>query len=347
MTLSIAIVGCGAIGCEHLARVRASARCAVSALVDPQPAAAQQAQQLGCAHHASLEGLLRGPLPDAAIVATPNALHAPQALALLRRGVPVLVEKPVAGSLPAGEQLMEVVRDTRVPALVGHHRRHSAAIVAALDCIAAGTLGRLVALNATTLLHKPDSYFEVTWRREVGGGPLLINAVHDIDSLRALAGDIVAVQARASSAVRGFAVEDTAAALLEFASGALGTLLVSDTAVAPRSWEHTSGENPIYPRDASQDCIFVAGTQGSLALPTMTLWRQPGPASWTEPFEKSTLPLPSVDPLQRQLDHFCDVVERRAPPRVSVADALNTLAATLAVHQAARRGERVDVTRYS
>ena len=79
----------------------------------------------------------------------------------------------------------------------------------------------------------------------------------------------------------------------------------------------------------------------------MTLWRQHGDASWTEPFETTTLPLQPVDPLQRQLEHFCDVVERRAPPLVGAADALSTLAATLAVHESARRGARVDVMRYT
>jgi predicted dehydrogenase len=346
MTIAMAIVGGGLIGRQHLARVAAHARCRVTALVDPAPEAAQQARRAGCAHHASLDALLQGPLPDAAIVATPNALHVPQSVALLVRGVPVLVEKPLADSLAAGQQLLRTVRETGVPLLVGHHRRHSAAITAALDCIVSGTLGRIVALNATTLLHKPAAYFETAWRRQPGGGPVLINAVHDIHSLRTLGGDIAAVQARTSSAVRRLDVEDTAAVLLEFASGALGTLIVSDATVAPRSWEHSSGEDKAYPHQPDQDCLFVAGTQGSLAIPTLQLWRQRGPGSWTEPFETARLPQQSVDPLVRQLDHFCDVVERRAAPLVSADHALNTLAATLAVHDAATRGGRVVVPHF-
>jgi predicted dehydrogenase len=346
MTIRIAIVGAGLIGREHLARVAAHPRCRVMALVDPAPDAALLAQRNGCTHHASLDALLQGPLPDAAIVATPNALHAPQAEALLRRGVPVLVEKPLADSVAPGEQLLRVVQATGVPLLVGHHRRHSTAIAAAVDCIAAGRLGRIVALNATTLLRKPAPYFEMAWRRQPGGGPVLINAVHDIHNLRTLAGQIVAVQARCSNAVRRFDVEDSAAVLLEFASGALGTLLISDATVAPRSWEHSSGENPIYPHQPGQDCVFVAGTRGSLAIPSMQLWRQRGPGSWTEPFETTRLPMQPVDPLAHQLDHFCDVVEHRAAPLVSAADALNTLAATLAVHEAASRGARVTVPHF-
>lgn len=346
-SLALAVIGGGQIGRQHLARLQASARCRPVALVDPHPAAAELARRAGCAHHASLDALLQGPLPDGAIVATPNALHVPQAVALLARGVPVLVEKPVADSLAAGESLLQAARETDVPVLVGHHRRHSAAVATARACIAAGTLGRLVAVNATTLFHKPAAYFDVAWRREAGGGPVLINAVHDIDTLRALAGDIAAVQARTSNALRGLAVEDSAAVLLEFVGGALGTLLVSDTAVSPRSWEHTSGEDPAYPLASGQDCVWVAGTQGSLALPTLTLWRQHGAASWTEPFETVHLPRQPVDPLMRQLDHFCDVVEHGVAPLVGVVDALNTLAATRAILEAAQCGGRVDVTRYA
>ena len=72
-------------------------------------------------------------------------------------------------------------------------------------------------------------------RRSTGAGPVLTNAVHDIDDLRFICGDIVSVQAMTSNAVRHYPVEDTAAILLRFASGALGTLTVSDTAVAPWS----------------------------------------------------------------------------------------------------------------
>jgi len=344
--LRLAIAGAGVIGRRHIQLMREHSECELVAIADPMPAAAAVATDLGVAAYPSLDDLLAAERPDAVIVATPNALHVPQAAALLERGVPVLVEKPLAESVAAGEQLLRSVHQTGVPLLVGHHRRHSAAIVAARECIDAGALGRIVALNATTLLHKPAPYFEMAWRRQPGGGPVLINAVHDIHSLRTLAGDIVAVQARTSHAVRRFDVEDTAAVLLEFASGALGTLIVSDTTVAPRSWEHTSGENPMYPQEGDQDCLFVAGTQGSLALPTMQLWRQRGPGSWTEPFEATRLPLQPADPLVRQLDHFCDVVERRAAPLVSAADALHTLAATLAVHDAASGGARVAVPQF-
>jgi predicted dehydrogenase len=344
--LKIVIVGAGLIGREHAQRVRASAECAqacaLHSLVDPTPAAQVLASELGVPLHATLDDLLAGSLPAAAIIATPNHLHVPQALALVQRGVPVLVEKPVAHTLQAGEELVRAVQHTGVPVLVGHHRRHSAVLGAAHASVQTGELGRLVAVNTTVLFHKPAAYFDAgPWRREAGGGPILINLVHEIDALRWLAGDVKVVQAMASSATRGFAVEDTAAVLIEFSSGALGTLILSDAAAAVRSWEQTSGENPAYARDASQDCIFLAGTRGSLAVPTMTRWLAADAASWNTPMRREQLPVFNQDPLVQQLKHFCAVARREAAPLVSAADALASLRATLAVHEAATTGQRI------
>lgn len=350
--LDIALLGAGQIGREHAARLAQlgpGGEARLHSVVDPAGQGGALAVQHGVPHHLTLDALLAAPLPDAAIIATPNALHVAQALALVRRGVPVLVEKPLAHSLEAGQALVDLVQASGVPVLVGHHRRHSAVLQAARATLRSGALGRLVALNATVLFHKPDAYFDLAWRRQPGGGPILINLVHELDTLRWLAGEVVAVQASASHAVRHFEVEDGAAVILEFASGALGTLILSDCAASPHSWEQTSGENPAYARDDQAHCLLLAGTRGTLAVPTLTRWQtQAGQApSWFTPLQRSPHPLNDVcaeqalpDPLSAQLLHFCDVVRGRAEPLVSAADALASLRLTLAVHHAARTQQR-------
>lgn len=95
---------------------------------------------------------------------------------------------------------------------------------------------------------------------------MFINLIHDIDLFRHLLGEIVAVQARESNALRGNAVEETAVILLEFASGALGTVTVSDAVAAPWSWELTAGENPAYPRQ-DQSCYQIGGTRARSPFP--------------------------------------------------------------------------------
>jgi predicted dehydrogenase len=99
--------------------------------------------------------------------------------------------------------------------------------------VRSGRLGRLVAVMGSATFFKPDLYFaEGPWRSQVGGGPILINMIHEVHNLRMLCGDIVAVQALASNAVRGHVVEDTVSISLRFSNGALGSFLLSDTAAA-------------------------------------------------------------------------------------------------------------------
>ena len=117
-------------------------------------------------------------------------------------------------------------------------------MAAAKAAIDAGTLGRIAAVSAHFLLYKPQDYFAPAWRRAKGAGPVFINLIHDLDLLRHLIGEVAEVQAMKSNALRGFEVEDSAAMILRFESGAIGTITLSDSAVAPWSWEFAAGENP-------------------------------------------------------------------------------------------------------
>lgn len=347
--LRIAVLGAGLVGRRHLSLLASSPRCTPVAVCDPSPAAAEPARSHGVPHVASLDQLLeahatgRRPL-DGVVVATPNRDHVPSTLRLVEAGVPALVEKPVADVLEDAVHLDRAVSAAGVPVLVGHHRRHGAALQHGRRLIADGVLGDVVAVQGSALFRKPDDYFDLApWRRSPGGGPILINMVHEVDDLRWLCGDIVTVQATASHRVRGFEVEDTAAMTFTFASGALGSFVLSDVAASARSWELTSGEDPAYPRNAGESCYEVAGTTGSLSIPVMRVRSYDGTPSWWEPMRVREEPLAPVDPLAAQLEHFCDVVSGTAAPLVTVADATRTLATTLAILEAAATGHSVEV----
>ncbi len=344
--LRIAVAGAGAIGRVHLEQIQASAECELAAIVDPSPAAVELATQLRVPLYTTLEVLLAQDRPDGIILATPNALHVPQALACLAAGVPALVEKPLAHNLKEGERLYAASRASDTPLLVGHHRAHSPILAQARQVIADGLLGDLVAVMGTALFYKPDEYFAAgPWRTQAGGGPILLNLIHEIGNLRSLCGEIVAVQAMASHATRGFEVEDTAAITLRFASGALGSFLLSDTAASPRSWEQTSQENKTYSHYEDEDCYVITGTFGQLSVPTMRLKRfgKAEDRSWWKPFISEQLPQDRDDPLARQLAHFCQVIRRRAQPLVSVLDGLQNLRVVEAIAQACRSHELVKV----
>ena len=345
----IAVAGAGLIGKRHVEMILGNPVCSLAALVDPTPVAADYARSLGVPLVGSLTELLAKNRPDGVVLATPNQMHVDQALECIAAKVPVLVEKPVAHTLEAGIRLCQAAEAANVPVLVGHNRRHSSIMAKAVEIIASGALGRIVAVNGTLLFYKAENegYFDgaYSWRREPGGGPILLNMIHEVDNLRSLCSEIVAVQAFTSNATRKHPVEDTAAIALRFASGALGTFILSDTAASDRSWEHTSGEDPRYVKAHTDedDCYIVAGTFGSLAIPTMRLQRYPSAAdqSWHKALDKSVIPLEVVDPLERQMEHFADVIRGTAKPLVSARDGLQNLRVVDAILEAAKSGSVV------
>jgi len=280
--------------------------------------------------------------PDGVVIATPNQLHVPAGLACVARKVPVLVEKPVADTVVAALELVETAERAGVPVLVGHHRRHNPIMRKGAELIEGGAIGRPIAATAFWLSRKPDDYFNVTWRRAAGGGPVLINAIHDIDCLRMLLGEIESVQAFTAHEARGFPVEDTAAAALRFESGVLGTLIVSDAVSAPWSWEWGSRENPFYPHEP-EDCFLIAGTTGSLAIPSLEhRWHKAG-EGWGDPLTARRVPVTPADPYIEQMRNFAQVIRGEATPVLSGRGGTLTLAATLAIARSAAEGRPVRI----
>ena len=343
----IAVAGAGTIGLAHMGVLRASTRCELSAVVDPSPAAQAHADAAGVPLFKSLAELLAKDRPEGVVLATPNQLHVPQALECIEARLPMLLEKPIAPTVAEAQQLVAAVDQARAKMLIGHHRAHSPIMAKALEVVASGVLGQLVAVVGSATFFKPDQYFaDGPWRREPGGGPILLNMIHEVHNLRMLCGEIVAVQAFGSHATRGFAVEDTVAINLRFASGALGSFMLSDTAASARSWEQTSQENKAYPSYDDEDCYVISGTNGSLAVPTMRLKTYPRPQdrSWWKPFEVGVVGMVRDDPLKHQMEHFGAVVRGEAEPLVSARDGLANLRVTEAIVAAARAGGTIEIT---
>ena len=336
--LPIAVIGAGLIGRTHIDRALKSPSVELVGIADPTPQAAQFALSVGVPCFPDHRTLLAQAKPKGVVVATPNVTHAQITLDCLEHGVAVLVEKPIADTLDDGRRICDASRATGLPVLVGHQRRHNPIMRKAKAIVAAGTLGRPVSATVLCTWLKPRDYFDVAWRRQQGGGPILINLIHDIDLMRHLYGEIEGVQALASSAVRGFEVEDTAAVVLRFRNGALGTVTVSDSSAAPWNWDLSAGEAERFPRQ-DVNAHFYSGTEGSLTLPRLEVWRyrqdQGGARGWHDPLTMERTAVHTGCPYTEQLRHFAALVEGGEEPVCSALDGFRTLEATLAVTQAA------------
>ena len=345
----IAVAGAGMIGLRHIDEIGNSQGAELACIIDPSRQVVEVAQRAGVSLYESLAACFAQETPDGVILATPNSMHAGQGLECIAAGVPVLVEKPIAHTLAEGERLVHAAESTGAKLLVGHHRAHSSILRTAVEIVNSGILGQIVAVIGSAAFYKPDSdgYFDgpFAWRRQPGGGPILINMIHEIGNLRAMAGEIVEVQALVSNAIRKFPVEDTVAITLRFANGALGTFLLSDTAASPKSWEQTSGENKAYAAYPEEDAYVIMGTGGSLAIPAMRLklYRRKEDRSWFKPFESERVEAVHNDPLAAQIEHFVAVIRGEAKPLVSGRDGLQNLRVASAIMEAAKTGRTVTI----
>jgi predicted dehydrogenase len=331
----IGVAGAGLIGLRHIAAIARVADVTLSAVLDPAvgddsdlPTVSDIRALAACS--------------DGVILAVPNALHAPMAIALIEAGCPVLVEKPLAGSAAEAAEIVHASARHGVPVLVGHHRRHNPLIARAKEIMDRGTLGPITAVHGHCWLPKPDRYYANAWRQGAGAGPLFINLIHDVDVLMHLCGPITHVQALQSNAIRNAEAEEVSVAILRFASGALGTVNLSDVSLGPWSWELTAGENPAYPK-TDQSSYVIGGRNGALTLPNLTLWTQTDGPDWWAPISSTRMPIAQSDPIEAQIAHFADVIRGDATPLVSGADGLRAVTVVEGIKQAAQTGQSVTI----
>ena len=286
---------------------------------------------------------------DGVVIALPNHLHAPVAIECLERGLPVLVEKPVAGTLEDADKMIAATERTGVPLLVGHHRRFSPLCVRVRKAFTDGELGNLIGVSVLWAMLKPQDYFDAEWRtkRATGGGPLLINTIHNIDDIRYMTQrEITRIYAETSNRTRGFEVEDTVSISLRLEGDALATIFVTDCSPAIWAYESTTApwENPLFYHTPA-DCYYFFGIKGSLTLPQMQHVYYPDPAKqgWQYPTQTDRLGIKPAHPLRLEMTHFCHVIRQEETPRTTAQDARKTLKAILAILQSQNTGAAVEL----
>ena len=293
--------------------------------------------------YSNVSELLNSKKLDAVIVATPNQLHEKHTVSFLKNKIPVLLEKPISDNIKSAKKIISSANKNKTPLLIGYHRRHNTIVSKVKDIINKGKLGNIVSANVLCWLYKHKAYYKEKWRVSKGGGPLGINLVHDIDMICYLLGSIKYVQAFTTNKTRKFQVEDTATISLIFNSGALCTLNLSDTIVAPWSYELTAGENPAYPI-TSQSAYMIGGTKGSLQFPNLKYWFYKKERSWwNKIFVNKDKNKKDDHTLVNQIDHFSDVVTKKVKPKVNGNDGLISLKIFAAITKSAKTGKKVKI----
>jgi predicted dehydrogenase len=357
--LRFALVGCGVIGQVHARSIAAlGGRARLVLTVD---AVADRAEKLaaehGAAHSTSVAEALARDDVDAVAVCTPSGLHAETTIAALDAGKHVVVEKPLDVTVAAVHRVEAArLRAGRSVTVISQHRFDPASQLVH-RAVRAGELGRLTSGVASIAWWRSQDYYDAgdwrgTWSLD-GGGALMNQGIHTIDLLVWLLGEPVEVfGVTGCLAHQGIEVEDTAAATIRFASGALG-VVHGTTAAYPgltaRLQVHGDRGSAVIDNDelayfhaaapsAAAPAYGVSGTgadgnQAAQLLPRTE--RATGAGS-----DPSALSDAHVD----QYRDFVDAVAAGRPPLVTVADAGRTLAVVRAIYDSALAGAPIPLT---
>ena len=213
----------------------------------------------------SYEAMLADGEIDAICICSPSGLHADQAVQALEAGKHVVLEKPMALTVAQGQRICRAAEDSQhLLTVISQHRFHKDVqrVKALID---AGAFGQLVLCDLNMKYWRDPSYYAAsrwrgTWEMD-GGGALMNQGIHGVDLMRYLVGDATLLRGRAKTLIHRIAVEDTAAALVEFSCGALGVIEASTSAYPgfSRRIELHGSKGCAVLVDAKLEKLFVGG----------------------------------------------------------------------------------------
>lgn len=332
----------GVLGLNHgYALARATRACSAVELVgvctrNPGHHRAE-ADQLQAPIFGDLDSMLSALDLDGVAIAVPTDRLVPLTKRCLERGISVLVEKPVGVSLSEVLELKVAAAGTSARVVVGYYRRLARQVVALKNLLSAGTIGEVLGVSCKLVVKKPESYFR-GWKvsRSRGGGCLMINAIHDVDTLQHLLGPIEAVTAMQSTMGADDDVEHLMVVNMKFRGGKLGTAIFSDLIPSPYCYDNTVAAVSKFPQ-YSVDSHHFFGTSGSLAFPSFTVHSSRAATdSWYDLMIASTVSDANNtidDPIAREIEYFARVLREEAQPHATIDDAIQNLAVVSAIRR--------------
>lgn len=255
--MKFGIVGSGMIAGTHAKAIAAMSGGSLHSVYNRNAEGARRlATEHGATAFSDMDAFLSDPELDIVTVCTPSGAHFDPALAAIRAGKHVIVEKPLEVTLERVDELMAAAAEHGVTLASVLNRRFNPAMDVFKQAVDAGRFGKLTSASCYVKWFRDQAYYDSaawrgTWALD-GGGVLMNQAIHAIDSLIHLAGPVAAVHGNcACLAHEGIEVEDTAVAIVEFANGARGVIEASTC-----TWS----------KDGHPVRIQLAGTDGSVFL---------------------------------------------------------------------------------
>lgn len=314
----IGVAGVGALGWHHARILAGLDGVSLSGIHDVRPGRAHEvAGQLGATAMGSLEALLDA--SDALVVAVPTHAHEEVAVAALLRGMPVLVEKPLASTLSAADRILSAAGAGGAFVQTGHVERFNPAVLAALPF-----LDRPLFIES----HRMAPFTP----RSTDVAVVLDLMIHDVDLVMSLVGMPLVELAASGLPVLSSSV-DIANARLTFAGGAVANLTASRVSL------ERMRKLRIFQPSGYLSLNLADGTGEFLRLrEDLSEFRAraaagPAAADLSEIVERVTLEVDGAEPLRRELENFRDAVRGNAAPAVTGNDGRAALAVALAIQE--------------
>jgi predicted dehydrogenase len=329
-TLRLGLAGLGSMGRNHLRVISNHPETVLAAVADPTAEAlAAAVDQTGAQGFTDPLDMIAGVDLDGLVIAAPTTNHTVLALAAIERGLPVLVEKPLAATVDDAIAIVAAARKRGVRVQVGHVERYNPAVLEMGRLIRAGWLSTIYAITSRRAGPFPARIRDVGVTIDLG--------THDVDMLSWIAGERpVRVYAETSQRIHA-THEDLAFGLMHFPSGATGFLDVDWLTPAKRRSLVAVGEEGMFELDyLTQRLTF---TRSNVERPQTI-------AGYATTFtgDVAEIPVVSVEPLRAQLDEFVRVLRTGDRPYVDGEDGLWAVAIANALLTAAAERRPIDLS---
>jgi predicted dehydrogenase len=343
--LRIGMVGCGEIAVRMADAIASSQHAQHVMVMDTQVALAQDlGEQYGVPWTDRVDDLLANPGVDAVYIAVPHHLHARLTVQAADAGKHVLVEKPIATTLADAEAMIAAARANGVWLSVNFHAQVDPICQAAKNLVSQGVIGEVVGTRIVFRGDKPASYWTsgysgrvaTDWRvkkAKAGGGVLIMNAIHDLNTMRFITGlEAARVYAEYGTFGTAVEVEDFISVAYRYGNEAIGTI---EAGSAIRGGDPLHEINRIY------------GTAGQILLSEPLQLYTALPLTGIPTNEWQELPVVPATTEEQQtamVDGFAGPIVLGKPPTVAAEDGLAVLAIVLAAYQSGAEGRPITLS---
>lgn len=336
--INFGIIGCGLISKSHAEAVLGTPGARLAGATDPNGQARLDfTRKYGIHAFDSVEELLASKDVDVVCICTPSGLHAPLAVKAAEAGKHIVVEKPMAINLKEADDIIGACEANGVKLSVISQLRFSPAVIKLKEAVDQGLLGRLVMGDVVMKFYRSREYYansgwRGTWKMD-GGGALMNQGIHGVDVLQYIMGPLKSVYANTRTLAREIEVEDTAAAVVEFKSGALGVI---------------QGTTSIFP--GSPRRLEINGDKGTIALEEDSIiqWDIEGRELPEDVILKHTENKSSSNPADieasghlRQIGDMADAIRSGRKPLIDQYEGRKPIEIIMAIYESSRTGRPV------